>query len=105
MKYILISLLYLFPLNVFGTEIGIFSEVQDPIVEALEAQLLEDEIIKKGEKLHLKLTARHFSVNGRRQSKEVWKRYKKIYEEISGEKLQRGSYYIYRRNSKSVTSG
>ena len=54
-------------------------------------KLLDDEIITDTEKFAFKLDGKGFTVNGKEQPENVFKKYSRIYKELTGKKLNEGS--------------
>jgi|GEM_PF-6850395 len=70
---------------------------------AFEKEMLKDGLIKDTVEYCFSLTRRHFTVNGKKQPEEVFKKYVKIFEEATGSKifaLTTYSYCIDRRDSE-----
>ncbi len=55
-------------------------------------KLLDDEIIGDSEKFNFKIDSKSFTVNGKEQPENVYKKYSRIYKELTGRKLNEGSY-------------
>lgn len=55
-------------------------------------RLMDDEIIDDSEKFSFKIDSKSFTVNGKEQPENVFKKYTRIYRELTGRKLTEGSY-------------
>jgi hypothetical protein len=54
-------------------------------------KLMDDEIISDSDKFNFKLDSKSFNVNGKEQPENVFKKYSRIYKELTGKKLNEGS--------------
>lgn len=54
-------------------------------------ELRKDRIITPGEKSEIELTGKHMKINGDKQPKNIWQKYKSIFEEASGIELSKDS--------------
>ncbi len=59
--------------------------------DRLTHQLLSDQLIDSDEKSKIELTGKHLKINGDKQPKNIWKKYKKLYEEYTGIELSKSS--------------
>lgn len=55
-------------------------------------KLLDDEIIGDSEKFSFKIDNKSFVVNGKIQPENTYKKYSRVYKELTGQKLTEGSY-------------
>jgi len=70
-----------------------------------EKQLLKDGLIESPKKYKLELTYKHFIVNGKKQSSALHQKYLKLYEDVTGETMYRGSHIkISKSKNNSSTS-
>lgn len=69
------------------------------INDALEAKLLEDGLIQDRENYKLELSGKQLKVNGKKQSDEVYEKYKALYKEISGHPISDQSKIKIKRRS------
>ncbi|NNK89253.1 MAG: M56 family metallopeptidase [Saprospiraceae bacterium] len=61
------------------------------VSEALTDHLIKDDLIQTNEKNKLELTGKFMKINGEKQPTNIWKKYKKIYEDKTGIELSRKS--------------
>ena len=54
-------------------------------------KLLDDEIISDSDKFSFKLDSKSFTVNGKEQPENIFKKYSRVYKELTGKKLNEGS--------------
>jgi|GEM_PF-4261892 len=54
-------------------------------------KLMDDEIISESDKFSFALDSKSFTVNGKEQPENVFKKYSRIYKELTGKKLNEGS--------------
>lgn len=78
------------PPHIDGNIWGYFEDggrVDRTIESAFEKALVKDGLIQNTENYTLELTGKGMKVNGKKQSDEVWERYKAIYRKVSGFEL------------------
>lgn len=78
------------PPHIDGNIWGYFEDggrVDRTVESALEKALVKDGLIQNTENYTLELTGKGMKVNGKKQSDEVWERYKAIYRKVSGFEL------------------
>ncbi len=61
------------------------------IRNTIEAQMIEDGLINDTNKYKYQLTGKSLKINGKKQPKEVWEKYKELYEATSGQSMKRKS--------------
>jgi len=61
----------------------------------LRSELLNDGIIDRGGEYVVYIDARMMSVNGEKQSRDVFKKYKRLVETAMGEEIKKGLTYFY----------
>lgn len=74
----------------FGEELGLPREPVN-MNDLVKDQLTEEHIISKGEKFNFKISARELRVNGKKQSDEVFNRYKKMIKDRTGMDVKGGT--------------
>ena len=77
--------------NDIETEIVFGKRSQGSVADQLTNELLEDRLISKDKKSKIELSGKHFKINGDKQAKNIWLKYKEIYEEFSGLKMSKDS--------------
>jgi len=63
----------------------------ETVADVLARQLLEDQLIDADETSEIEITGKFLKINGDKQPKNIWNKYRKIYEKQSGIEMNKGS--------------
>ena len=70
----------------------------DQLINRIESELLKDGLIESSNKYSLELNKKELKINGKKQEDQTWLKYKNIYEDSTGSKMNKSNFMI-RKNS------
>jgi len=70
---------------------GLFFNKKSKVSDYLFSELLNDQLIQSDESNNIELSHKHLKINGDKQPKNIFNKYKKLYEKYSGLELNKGS--------------
>jgi beta-lactamase regulating signal transducer with metallopeptidase domain len=82
-------------------KVDLFEFVPQTASDVILHSLLKDELIEAGEKTKVELSGKQMKINGEKQPSNIWKKYKRIYEEETGLELTKKSKMEFELSAKS----
>ena len=79
-----------------------FESRSNKVSDHLHKHLSKDQLIDPSEKNKIELTHKYLKINGDKQPKNIWKKYKKLYEEFSGIELTKGSKLKFELDASKI---
>lgn len=79
-----------------------FTRKPEKVSDHLMSQLLNDRLISEREKSKIELTGKHLKINGDKMPKNLWEKYKGIYEDYTGIELSKSSKLKFELNPEDI---
>lgn len=83
--------------TMLGARVNRTRELADKLHTVFVKEMLADKLIENAEHFEVKLRLRSMHINGKKQPDTVYKKYKKIYESVSGKPLVKNKSFIIRQ--------
>ncbi len=89
-------------LHEFKSDRGFFGERPQKVSDIISHRLSQDELIEIGKENVIELSGKNMKINGDKQPKNIWKKYRRMYEEHTGMELTKDSKIVFKTKGQKV---